>query len=123
LDRLSLGEKCSAILSLVLVTEDRPLVIDEPEAELDHDFICNNVVESIRGVKGRRQVIICTHNPNIPVLGDAELVVKGGKVAGEPRCRIDHTGGFEHETSLHYLKQLEGGEEALLRRSAKYQLQ
>lgn len=122
LDKLSLGEKCSAILSILLVSEDRPLIIDEPEAELDHDFICNNVVESIRDVKGRRQIIVCTHNPNIPVLGDAELVIKVSKVTGKPQCSIVHTGGFEHPDSIYFLKQLEGGEDALRRRSVKYQM-
>lgn len=122
LDELSLGEKCSAILSVLLVSEGRPLVIDEPEAELDHDFICNDVVESMRSVKGMRQIVTCTHNPNIPVLGDAEMIVKVSKLTGKAQCVIDHSGGFEHPDSLRYLKQLEGGEDALRRRSEKYEL-
>ena len=122
LNELSLGEKCSAILSVLLVSEGRPLIIDEPEAELDHDFICSDVVESIRSVKGNRQIITCTHNPNIPVLGDAEMVVKVSKLAGKTQCIVDHSGGFEHPESLRFLKQLEGGEDALRRRGEKYEL-
>jgi ABC-type dipeptide/oligopeptide/nickel transport system ATPase component len=122
LDQLSIGEKCSVILSLMLSSGDHPLIIDEPEAELDHEFICSSVVESIRSAKGKRQVLVCTHNPNIPVLGDAELVIKVTKVPGEPRCRVEHAAGFEDEQSIYFLKQLEGGEAALRKRSTKYQL-
>lgn len=122
LDQLSIGEKCSVILALLLSSQERPLVIDEPEAELDHEFICSSVVQSIRSAKGNRQVLVCTHNPNIPVLGDAELVIKVAKVPGQAHCIVEHSAGFEHERSIHYLKQLEGGEAALRMRSSKYHL-
>lgn len=72
---LSRGQKCTALLPLLLARRDSPLVIDQPEDNLDNHFIYETVVESILRLKPRRQMIFITHNANIPVLGDAELVV------------------------------------------------
>ena len=72
LSSLSVGEKCSAILSIALLSKGKPLVIDQPEDDLDHAFIINSIVEGIRTAKSTRQIVAATHNPNIPVLGDAE---------------------------------------------------
>jgi len=72
---LSTGQKCTAILPILLLESDRPLLIDQPEDNLDNldnRFIFETVVDSIRKIKRRRQLIFVTHNPNIPVLGEAE---------------------------------------------------
>src|SRR6185312_8410561 len=71
---LSTGQKCTTILPILLLDSDRPLLIDQPEDNLDNAFIYETVVRNIAGVKARRQLIFVTHNPNIPVLGDAERV-------------------------------------------------
>lgn len=72
---LSRGQKCTAILPLLLARRDTPLVIDQPEDNLDNHFIYETVVESIRRLKPHRQMIFITHNANIPVLAEADLVV------------------------------------------------
>ena len=75
-NRLSLGQQQSVLLALMLKSESRaPLVIDQPEDNLDSEFIYSTLVPAIREAKERRQVIVITHNANIAVLGDAELIV------------------------------------------------
>lgn len=122
LSHLSFGEKCSAVLSIVLLSRDKPLIIDQPEDELDHAFITENVVETIRHIKHQRQLIISTHNPNIPVLGDAELIIKVKKIPRSNRCEIECAGGLENREVMTRLKLLEGGDDALEKRSRKYGL-
>ncbi|MGH8910332.1 MAG: hypothetical protein ACRD0K_28515 [Egibacteraceae bacterium] len=69
------------MLLLLFALEGKPLVLDQPEDDLDNRFVYNDVVKLLREAKGipdtahRRQVIAATHNANIPVLGDAELVL------------------------------------------------
>ena len=72
---LSRGQKCTALLPILLARRESPLVIDQPEDNLDNHFIYETVVESIRRLKPRRQMVFITHNANIPVLGEAELVI------------------------------------------------
>ena len=74
----SVGEKSTAILSLLLSAGDQPIIIDQPEDDLDNQYVYNVVVDLLRRRKFSRQVIIATHNANIPVNGDAELIVALG---------------------------------------------
>jgi ABC-type lipoprotein export system ATPase subunit len=120
LQKLSLGEKCSAILSIALLQKDKPLVIDQPEDELDPSFIGENIVEAIRKVKGQRQLVFCTKDPNIPVLGDAELVLKVRKEPGVPFCRVEAQGSLEEPEVMRHIQGLEGGVEAFEKRRRKY---
>lgn len=69
------GQKSAAILAFILNQGDTPLIIDQPEDDLDNSLIINLVIESVRNTKKSRQIIIVTHNPNIPVLGDAEGII------------------------------------------------
>ena len=74
--QLSLGQQQSILLSIMLFSKSTvPLIIDQPEDNLDGEFIYKTLVRSLRSVKEQRQVIIVTHNANIAVLGDAELIV------------------------------------------------
>ncbi len=133
LSDLSEGEKCTAILSIILLDEACPLVIDQPEDELDHAFIMSNVVETLGRVKQKsdplgksfepqkgRQFIIATHQQNIPVLGDAELVVKVRKIPGESHCEAESARGLEHPDTMRHILSLEGGRDAFDRRQRKY---
>lgn len=72
---LSRGQKCTALLPLLLARRETPLVVDQPEDNLDNHFIYETVVDTIRRLKGRRQMIFVTHNANIPVLAEADLVI------------------------------------------------
>lgn len=120
LDDLSVGERCSAILSIALLDRSKPLVIDQPEDDLDHEFITNSVVRSLTSVKQGRQIIAATHNPNIPVLGDAEMVFKVSRRAGEDRCTVDAQGGLERPNVTAQVQMLEGGPETFKRRGDRY---
>lgn len=74
--QLSLGQQQSILLSILLFSKSRtPLIIDQPEDNLDSEFIYKTLVRSLRSIKEHRQVIIVTHNANIAVLGDAELII------------------------------------------------
>jgi ABC-type Mn2+/Zn2+ transport system ATPase subunit len=75
LEDLSKGQRATALLLLLLGASDSPLIIDQPEDDLDNRFVYDGVVQRLRELKGKRQVIVSTHNANIPVLGDAELVI------------------------------------------------
>ena len=76
------------MLLLLLLESDAPLIIDQPEDDLDNRFITEGVVPKMREEKRRRQFVFSTHNANIPVLGDAELIVglaaTGGGDGGMP---------------------------------------
>ena len=120
LSSLSVGEKCSAILSIALLSKGKPLVIDQPEDDLDHAFIINSIVESIRTAKSDRQIITATHNPNIPVLGDAEMVFRVARQAGNNVCLIRNSGGLELPQVTAEVQGLEGGAEAFERRRQRY---
>lgn len=117
---LSVGEKCSAILSIALLSKGKPLVIDQPEDDLDHAFIVNSIVEGIRTAKSDRQIVAATHNPNIPVLGDAEMVFRVARQAGNDICQIQNSGGLELPRITKEVQSLEGGAEAFERRRRRY---
>lgn len=115
---LSRGQKCTALLPLLLARRDTPLLIDQPEDNLDNHFIYETVVESIRRLKGRRQMVFVTHNANIPVLAEADLVVvlnSDGK-----RGIVERAGSLD-ECREQIIDLLEGGREAFELRRQRYQ--
>ena len=71
LDRLSTGQQCTAILHLLLLDNPDPLIMDQPEDNLDNAFIAERIVQELRAAKTERQFLFATHNANIPVFGDA----------------------------------------------------
>jgi energy-coupling factor transporter ATP-binding protein EcfA2/O6-methylguanine-DNA--protein-cysteine methyltransferase len=73
---LSAGQRCTVILSIVLQHKERTLVIDQPEDHLDNAFIATTVIKALRERKGLGQVILSTHNANIPVLGEADRIIE-----------------------------------------------
>lgn len=77
LNELSPGEKGALLLVfyLMLDKEDIPLIIDQPEDNLDNQSVAKIVVEFIKIAKKRRQIFMVTHNPNLAVVSDAEQVV------------------------------------------------
>lgn len=74
IDQGSPGQKTAAILAFILAYGLEPIILDQPEDDLDNHLITDLVVKQIRENKKRRQIIIVTHNPNIVVNGDAEKV-------------------------------------------------
>jgi len=118
--KLSLGQQQSVLLSLMLASESKaPLIIDQPEDNLDSEFIYQTLVPAIRRAKERRQVIIVTHNANIAVLGDAEQIVvlkaTNEKAQIMTRASIDEPQTREVACAI-----LEGSREAFERRARIY---
>lgn len=75
LDHLSAGQRATAVVMLLPLEADAPLIVDQPKDGLDNQFLVQHVVETMRPAKEKRQLLLSNHNPNIPVLGDAEKIV------------------------------------------------
>jgi len=116
--QLSKGQMATALLPLVLREASHPLVIDQPEDDLDNRYIFENLVERIRDLKHNRQLIFVTHNANIPVLGEADRVVV--MRMSDPKRALAPTVGTVDEAKDEILQLLEGGAQAFKRRQAQY---
>ncbi|MBZ9823210.1 TrlF family AAA-like ATPase [Mesorhizobium sp. CA4] len=118
----SAGQQATALLSTLLNSEGPPLIVDQPEEDLDNNVI-QEIVELIWSAKHKRQIIFASHNANLVVNGDADLVVwctyrtigdqSGGKVGGEGA--IDVPAIRKAVTDV-----MEGGEAAFNLRRQKY---
>ncbi|MCC6816669.1 MAG: PHP domain-containing protein [Saprospiraceae bacterium] len=75
LSTASAGQKTAAILTLILAEGNKPLILDQPEDDLDNFLIYDLVVDQLRKSKESRQIITVTHNANIPVNGDSEVII------------------------------------------------
>ena len=107
------GQKSAAILALLLSHGDEPIVLDQPEDDLDNHVIHDLIVRQIRDNKRRRQVIVVTHNPNIVVNGDAEQVIAMDHVAGQCVVVVEGTGSLqEREVREEVCRVMEGGRRA-----------
>lgn len=118
--QLSDGQRHTILLTIAMLADSNvPLVIDQPEDDLDNAFIFSSIVTTLRAIKERRQVILVTHNANIAVLGDAELILP---MCRENDCgRAKERGSIDTEsTKLCVQNILEGGPEAFLRRKEIY---
>jgi len=118
-DSMSFGERCGTLVELILLFGDHPLIIDQPEDHLDAKFVAERVVTLIRDQKVDRQVIICTHNANIVVLGDSELVT-ALSVSSRDKMSVEQ-GSLENiQMRKTIFDILEGGETAFKKREQKY---
>ncbi|MGI0084831.1 MAG: AAA family ATPase, partial [Nitrososphaerales archaeon] len=109
------GQKTAAILAFLLSYGEEPMILDQPEDDLDNHLIYDLIVKQLREKKRTRQIIVVTHNPNIVVNGDAELVlaldVRGGQT------RIIQQGGLQEQAVRDEIcRIMEGGREAFERR-------
>lgn len=114
---LSTGQKCTTILPILLLESVNPLLIDQPEDNLDNRFIFKTVVSKIEQARQSRQLVFITHNPNIPVLGEAGQVVvmeSDGDHGAMTTC------GDVDDCRDHIITLLEGGDEAFRRRGKRY---
>ena len=120
LAELSGGQRVNLLLSLLLETEDeRPLVIDQPEDELDNRFLFETMLPALRRLKGRRQIIFATHNANIVVNGDADQVIQLEATAD--RGRVSCSGAIEDPAVRDAIvRTVDGGDEAFRLRRLKY---
>ena len=121
LEGLSTGQQCTAILHLLLLDNRDPLIMDQPEDNLDNAFIAERIVRELLSAKTERQFLFATHNANIPVFGDAEWIgvcTSTGERAEMPphmQGSIDVPEIRDHVAGI-----LEGGKEAFTQRREMY---
>jgi len=119
LDYLSTGQRCTVVLPIVLQHRNRTLVVDQPEDHLDNGFIVDTLIKVLRDRRKNSQMLIATHNANIPVLGEAERVLVMG--SDGRRGFIQHTGALDDPESVAAITNLmEGGREAFEARARFY---
>jgi len=121
IENLSTGQQCTAVLHLLLLDNQDPLILDQPEDNLDNAFIADRIVTELREAKLSRQFLFATHNANIPVFGDAEWIGvlsvedNKGKILLEQQGAIDVPQVKELAAKI-----LEGGQGAFDKRREKY---
>lgn len=110
----SAGQKTAAMLSFLLVHGDEPLLLDQPEDDLDNALVSDLVVEQLRRNKQHRQLMVVTHNANIVVNADAELVMT---MDFNGQINLASAGGLqERSVRQNICRVMEGGEEAFRQR-------
>ncbi len=127
------GQRTAAMLGFVLHHGDEPLILDQPEDDLDTEWISNLVVQELRSSRWKRQIIVVTHNANIPVNGDAERVIVLENEGGCLRVRqttykhngreltVPHSGAIEVQLVRADIQNImEGGIRAFVQRERKY---
>ena len=127
------GQRTAAMLGLVLHYGNEPLVLDQPEDDLDSEWITSLLVKELRASRWDRQIIVASHNANVPVNGDAESVVALENADGALRVRTttvregeqeverEHVGPIENEYVRRDIQNImEGGVAAFMRREQRY---
>lgn len=111
----SQGQRSAALLAFLLAFGEEPIVLDQPEDDLDNHLIYDLIVRQIRENKLRRQLIVVTHNPNVVVNGDAELVHV--MEFGRGQCYVMQSGALQEKAVREEVcRVMEGGREAFARR-------
>ena len=119
-DNLSIGQRCTVVLPILLSGHGESLIIDQPEDHLDNAFITGTLVERLRQRHPGDQFILASHNANIPVLGEADLVVRLG--SDGRRGFVQHFGRLDTPLTVKAITSLmEGGVEAFKRRAEFYE--
>lgn len=120
LDKISIGQKGTVYLKMKLATEafSKPIVFDQPEDDLDNQFIIKELVDLFKELKKYRQVIIITHNANLVINADAEQVI----IAKNDNERLKYYCGSLENSNINkqICEILEGGKEAFEKREQKY---
>ena len=121
IDQLSAGQRCTAIFPLLLKLQSMPLVVDQPEDNLDNRHIASSIAPEVLADKQKRQMIFTSHNANLVVLSDAEMIIsfEGDGASGW----IENAGFLATRNSpitKDVLEVLDGGRQALELRYKKY---
>lgn len=119
LTEISTGQRCTIVLPILLEHKHRILVLDQPEDHIDNAFITDTIIKALEARSDEGQIIVSTHNANIPVLGDADLVVQ---MASDGRLGfVKNAGELEAAPTIEAITGLmEGGREAFRRRATVY---
>jgi energy-coupling factor transporter ATP-binding protein EcfA2 len=119
-NEMSPGQRSSAMLPLIALAETTPLVIDQPEDNLDKRLIGGVLASVLAQLKEKRQIIVCTHDPNIVVGGDAEQVVVLDALS-DRKGRVGNHGSIDNPDIVQtIIELLEGGKQAFESRQKRY---
>ena len=109
------------MLPLIALSDTVPLIIDQPEDNLDNRMVGKTLSSILAHLKERRQIIVTTHNPNIVVGGDAEQVIVL-KALGDRSAELEETGNIDDDSIIDsVIKIMEGGKEAFQVRERRYE--
>jgi ATPase subunit of ABC transporter with duplicated ATPase domains len=119
IEKISTGQRCTAIIPILLSQQSGCLVIDQPEDHLDNAYIVDTLVAAINDRSAELQVIFSTHNANLPVLGEADHVIEMASDGMRGYCResneLDAPAIVSAITTV-----MEGGADAFKRRASFY---
>ncbi len=119
LSTASAGQKTTAILTFILPYGKVPLILDQPEDDLDNRLVYDLIVDRLRKAKEKRQIILVTHNANIPVNGDAEYIVSMD--SDSKKIKILNEGTVEQAAiKKEICDVMEGSEQAFDMRAKRY---
>ncbi|EXE53493.1 ATPases involved in DNA repair domain protein [Acinetobacter baumannii 43926] len=119
ISELSIGQRCTVILSIIMENKNRILIVDQPEDHLDNEFIVKTLVNSIKRRSIYSQTILSSHNANIPVLGEAKNIINLDSNGRNGFIKLH--GPVEEEPIKRVIESLmEGGKEAFEYRSKFY---
>lgn len=119
LSTASAGQKTTAILTFILSYGNLPLILDQPEDDLDNRLVYELIVDRLKQAKDHRQLIVVTHNANIPVNGDAEYIISMDSES--KTLKVRHEGTVEKiAIKKEICDVMEGGEIAFEMRSKRY---
>lgn len=119
LSTASAGQKTTAILTFILSYGNTPIILDQPEDDLDNRLVYDLIVHKLKQAKDNRQIIIVTHNANIPVNGDSEYIIS---MDSESRfLKVFSEGSVDKkEIKKEICDVMEGSEKAFEMRSNRY---
>jgi predicted metal-dependent phosphoesterase TrpH/energy-coupling factor transporter ATP-binding protein EcfA2 len=121
LSSASAGQKTTAILTFAMAYGENPLILDQPEDDLDNKLVYDLVVKRLKNAKRKRQIIVVTHNANIPVNGDSEYVIAMDSTSQD--VRIKETGTIDDDNIRKEICDvMEGTQYAFRKRAEKYHL-
>ncbi len=119
IDFLSMGQRCTTILPIILSHKERIIILDQPEDHLDNAFVVGTLVKAILKRTEGAQTIVATHNPNVPVLADAEQVIH--LESDGSRCFARASGPVNIPPIVEAITTImEGGRDAFRRRADFY---
>lgn len=119
LSTASAGQKTTAILTFILSYGNTPLILDQPEDDLDNKLVYDLIVDRLKKAKDNRQLIVVTHNANIPVNGDAEYIISMDTES--KKLKIVAEGTVEQIQIKDEIRNvMEGGEQAFEMRAKRY---
>lgn len=119
LSNASAGQKTTTILTFLLAYGSQPLLLDQPEDDLDNRLVYDLIVARLKVAKSKRQIIVVTHNANIPVNGDSEYIVSMNSETD--MIQVNRTGTMDDENIRQEICDvMEGTKDAFEMRAKKY---